>query len=108
MGACVFRPKRLSPSCERGDHPLARVGVRQMIETDPKLEVCGEAGTAAETLPPDQIDIEQMVISQRYDLYSADDHEVWSILSTDWRGGALTKVITPGTIAVGDSIRIEP
>ncbi len=32
------------------DHPLARVGVRQMIETDPKLEVCGEAGTAAEGL----------------------------------------------------------
>jgi DNA-binding NarL/FixJ family response regulator len=32
------------------DHPLARVGVRQMIETDPKFEVCGEAGTAAEGL----------------------------------------------------------
>lgn len=32
------------------DHPLARVGVRQMIETDPELEVCGEAGTAGEGL----------------------------------------------------------
>jgi DNA-binding NarL/FixJ family response regulator len=32
------------------DHPLARVGVRQMIETDPKFEVCGEAGTAGEGL----------------------------------------------------------
>lgn len=29
-------------------------------------------------------------------------------LTPDWRGGALTKVIMPGTIAVGDSIRIEP
>lgn len=29
-------------------------------------------------------------------------------LTPDWRGGALTKVITPGRIAVGDSIRIEP
>lgn len=29
-------------------------------------------------------------------------------LTPDWRGGALTKVITPGGIAVGDSIRIEP
>jgi MOSC domain-containing protein YiiM len=29
-------------------------------------------------------------------------------LTPDWRGGALTKVITPGSIAVGDSIRIEP
>lgn len=29
-------------------------------------------------------------------------------LTPDWRGGALTKVITPGAIAVGDSIRIEP
>ena len=28
-------------------------------------------------------------------------------LTPDWRGGALTKVITPGDIAVGDSIRIE-
>lgn len=28
-------------------------------------------------------------------------------LTPDWRGGALTKVITPGTIAVGDSIRID-
>lgn len=28
-------------------------------------------------------------------------------LTPDWRGGALTKVITAGTIAVGDSIRIE-
>ena len=32
------------------DHPLARIGVRQMIETDPELEVCCEAGTAAEGL----------------------------------------------------------
>ncbi len=38
------------------------------------------AGAAAEGLPPEQIDIEKMVITQRYDLYSEEDHEVWSIL----------------------------
>ncbi len=31
-------------------------------------------------MPADQIDIEKMVITQRYDKYSAEDHEVWSYL----------------------------
>jgi len=32
------------------DHPSSRLGVRHMIETERDLEVCGEAGTAAEAL----------------------------------------------------------
>lgn len=32
------------------DHPLARTGVRHMIETERDLMVCGEAGSAAEGL----------------------------------------------------------
>jgi DNA-binding NarL/FixJ family response regulator len=32
------------------DHPLARTGVRHMIETEHDLMVCGEAGSAAEGL----------------------------------------------------------
>ncbi|MGD9693177.1 MAG: phenylalanine 4-monooxygenase [Phycisphaerales bacterium] len=31
-------------------------------------------------MPADQIDIEKMVITQRYDKYTPEDHEVWSIL----------------------------
>lgn len=31
-------------------------------------------------LPADKIDIEKMVITQRWDKYTADDHEVWSVL----------------------------
>ena len=30
------------------DHPLTRDGVRQLLEAQPELSVCGEAGTVAE------------------------------------------------------------
>jgi len=39
-----------------------------------------KAGEIAATLPPDQIDIESMVITQHYEKYSDEDHEVWSII----------------------------
>ena len=32
------------------DHPASRVGVRHMIETEPDLMVCGEAGSSSEAL----------------------------------------------------------
>lgn len=32
------------------DHPASRVGVRHMIETEPDLVICGEAGTSATAL----------------------------------------------------------
>lgn len=39
-----------------------------------------KAAEASEGLPADQIDIESMVITQRYDMYSDEDHEVWSTI----------------------------
>lgn len=38
------------------------------------------AGEASKDLPADRIDIESMVITQRYDKYSEEDHEVWRII----------------------------
>ena len=32
------------------DHPIVRLGIRQMIGTEPDLEICGEAGSAPEAL----------------------------------------------------------
>ncbi|HYL01212.1 MAG TPA: response regulator transcription factor [Steroidobacteraceae bacterium] len=32
------------------DHPIVRLGIRQMLGTEPDLEVCGEAGSAEEAL----------------------------------------------------------
>ncbi len=39
-----------------------------------------EAAAASEGMPADKIDIESMVITQNYDRYSDEDHEVWSII----------------------------
>lgn len=39
-----------------------------------------EAAAASEGVPADKIDIESMVITQNYDRYSDEDHEVWSII----------------------------
>jgi len=39
-----------------------------------------KAGEIAATLPADQIDIDSMVITQHYDKYSDEDHEVWAIM----------------------------
>ncbi|RMH28968.1 MAG: phenylalanine 4-monooxygenase [Planctomycetota bacterium] len=39
-----------------------------------------EAAAASEGMSADQIDIESMVITQNYDRYSDEDHEVWSII----------------------------
>lgn len=38
------------------------------------------AAEASEHLPGDQIDINQMMVTQRYELYAPEDHEVWSII----------------------------
>ncbi|TVQ62266.1 MAG: phenylalanine 4-monooxygenase [Phycisphaerales bacterium] len=38
------------------------------------------AADAAANVSADQIDIESMIITQHYDKYTADDHEVWAIL----------------------------
>jgi DNA-binding NarL/FixJ family response regulator len=32
------------------DHPIVRLGIRQMIGTEPDLEICGETGSAQEAL----------------------------------------------------------
>jgi phenylalanine-4-hydroxylase len=40
------------------------------------------AADAAAGLPADRIDIDSMKITQRYDQYSAEDHEVWSTMFT--------------------------
>lgn len=32
------------------DHPIVRLGIRQMIGAEPDLEICGEAGSAEEAL----------------------------------------------------------
>lgn len=39
-----------------------------------------EYGDFAETLPPDQIDIDRMKITQHYDKYTPENHEVWGII----------------------------
>ena len=33
------------------DHPITRAGLARLINCEPDLEVCGEAGTAAKALP---------------------------------------------------------
>lgn len=38
------------------------------------------AAEVAENLPPDQIDIDSLKITQQYDLYSDEDHEVWATI----------------------------
>ena len=39
-----------------------------------------EAGNAAANLPGDQIDVDSMSITQHWDRYSEEDHEVWRVL----------------------------
>ena len=39
-----------------------------------------EAGKRAEALPPDQIDIDSMMVTQNYEAYTAENHEVWGYL----------------------------
>lgn len=52
-----------------------------VIDGDEAKRAMAAAEAADDPLmPADQIDIEKMVITQRYEKYSAEDHEVWSIL----------------------------
>jgi DNA-binding NarL/FixJ family response regulator len=46
------------------DHPVVRVGIRQMIAAQPTLTVCGEAGSVQEAL--------RMALSSTYDLAIVD------------------------------------
>ncbi|GAB4515933.1 MAG: phenylalanine 4-monooxygenase [Phycisphaerales bacterium] len=50
-----------------------------VIDSD-EARAAQAAADRSDGLPPDQIDIDAMKITQQYEKYSAEDHEVWGIL----------------------------
>jgi MOSC domain-containing protein YiiM len=81
-----WEQRRANLLVEGVDLPQA-AGARLRIGTDVVLEVCRE------TDPCERM--EALAEGLR------------AALTPDWRGGACTRVIAPGKIAVGDEIRIE-
>ena len=54
--------------------------IRHPVINSDEAKRAQAAADAAENMSADQIDIESMIITQHYDKYTDEDHEVWSIL----------------------------
>ena len=56
--------------------------IRHHVINSEEARRAQEAADRSANLPADQIDIDAMKITQQYDKYTAEDHEVWSLMFT--------------------------
>lgn len=59
---------------------MGRSAIQSAVIDSTEAQQALDYGDFAESLPPDQIDIDKMKIVQHYDKYSAENHEVWGII----------------------------